>query len=77
MTSQNRQSENNSASTIFNLKIVILSSAEPDPDFKFVRPLPKKSAGYTTKDIDLEAQVNSHKAIVHWYKGDEKLEVKS
>lgn len=48
---------------------------EPDPDFKFVRPLPKKSAAYTNTDAEIEAQVSSHKAIVHWYKGDEKLEV--
>merc|ERR1719154_289266 len=52
----------------------VLTVEEPDPDYKFVRTLAKKSHGYTTKDIDLEAQTSSHKAIVHWFKGDEKLE---
>uniref|UniRef100_A0A0P4WTV2 Immunoglobulin I-set domain-containing protein n=1 Tax=Scylla olivacea TaxID=85551 RepID=A0A0P4WTV2_SCYOL len=52
----------------------ILTVQEPDPDYKFVRPLPKKTSCYTTKEATLEAQVNSHKAIVHWYYGDTKIE---
>merc|ERR1712142_926778 len=52
----------------------LLTVLEADPDYKFVKPLPKKSPGYTTKNIELEAVVNSHKAIVHWYKGDTKIE---
>ena len=52
----------------------ILTVEEADPDFKFVKPLPKKTAAYTYSSIELEATVNSHKAIVHWYKGEEKIE---
>ncbi|KAG0717140.1 Twitchin [Chionoecetes opilio] len=52
----------------------ILTVQEPDPDYKFVKLLPKKSGCYTTKEATLEAQCNSHKAIVHWYFGDTKIE---
>ncbi|KAK7065507.1 Immunoglobulin like [Halocaridina rubra] len=52
----------------------ILTVQEPDPDYKFIKPLPKKSSCYSTKEAVLEAVVNSHKAIVHWYYGDTKIE---
>ena len=49
--------------------------AEPDPNFKFVKNLPKHTDGFFTEEVMLECQVNSHKAIVHWYKGDDQIEV--
>ena len=52
-----------------------ISSAEPDPNFKFVKNLPKHTDGFLTEEVVLECQVNSHKAIVHWYKGEDQVEV--
>ena len=49
--------------------------AEPDPNFKFVKNLPKHTDGFLTEEVLLECQVNSHKAIVHWYKGEDQVEV--
>ncbi|KAF0296563.1 Twitchin [Amphibalanus amphitrite] len=50
-------------------------TVEPaDPDFKFVRDLPKHVDGFYKEDVTLECQVNSHKAIVHWYHGDNQVD---
>ena len=40
-----------------------------------MRDLPKYADGYFKEDVTLECQVNSHKAIVHWYHGDEQVDV--
>jgi len=52
----------------------LLTVQEAVPDFKFTKPLKKKTAGLTNKDITMEAVVNSHKAVVDWYKADVKIE---
>ena len=53
---------------------VVFPSAA-DPDFKFVRDLQKHVDGFYKEDVSLECQVNSHKAIVHWYHGDKQVDV--
>ena len=49
---------------------------EADELFSFTKPLPKKAEGYLKKDFELECVLSSHKAIVSWYKGETKIEVK-
>ena len=40
-----------------------------------MKNLPKHTDGFLTEEVMLECQVNSHKAIVHWYKGEDQIEV--
>lgn len=47
---------------------------EADEVFSFVRQLPKKTEAFLNREFELECQVNSHKAPVSWYKGEEKIE---
>ena len=41
-----------------------------------MKNLPKHTDGFFTEEVVLECQVNSHKAIVHWYKGEDQIEVR-
>lgn len=51
-----------------------LNVDDPDPVYSFIRPLKKKTEGYTLHETLLECVVSSHVAIIGWYKGDEKIE---
>merc|ERR1712179_724629 len=55
---------------------MLLTVQEADPDFKFTKPLKKKTSGLTNKDITMEAVVSSHKATVDWYKDKGKYHAK-
>ena len=68
---------------LYTLSFIIFSTntpnsfSEPDPVYKFVRPLAETTEAYTTKDVVLECQVNDYKAIVTWHKDGSKIEVSS
>lgn len=51
-----------------------LNVDEPDPVYSFLRPLKKKTEGYTLHETCLECVVSSHMAIIGWFKDDKKLE---
>lgn len=51
-----------------------LNVDDPDPVYSFLRPLKKKSEGYTLHECVLECVVSSHMAVIGWYKNDVKIE---
>ena len=54
----------------------INSFTEPDPSYSFIKPLPKNVDGFTLHETYMECTVSSSIAIVHWYKGTEKITVR-
>ena len=52
----------------------ILDVDNPDPVYKFIKPLAKRHEQYTGKEVVLECTTNHYKAPVKWYKGDKKIE---
>lgn len=51
-----------------------LNVDDPDPVYSFLRPLKKKTDGYTQHETLLECTLSSHMAVVSWYKEETKLE---
>lgn len=51
--------------------------SEPDPSYSFVKPLNKKTEGFTRHDTFMECTVSNSLAIVSWWRGDTKLTVNS
>ncbi|KAG8239130.1 hypothetical protein J437_LFUL018920 [Ladona fulva] len=51
-----------------------LTVDEPDPVYSFIRPLAKKTDGFTLHECIMECTVSNSMAVVSWYKGDQKLE---
>lgn len=49
--------------------------SEPDPSYSFVKPLNKKTEGFTRHDTFMECTVSNSLAIVSWWRGDTKLTV--
>lgn len=49
--------------------------SEPDPTYSFVKPLSKKTSGFTKHEAYMECTVSSNMAQVSWHKGKTKLEV--
>lgn len=50
---------------------------EPPPSYTFTKQLKKKYDGYLAHEMYMECTVSSSMAIVHWYKGDQKLKESS
>ncbi|XP_011700590.1 PREDICTED: twitchin isoform X1 [Wasmannia auropunctata] len=51
-----------------------LNVDEPDPSYNFLKPLSKKTSGFTKHEAYMECTVSSNMAQVSWYKGKTKLE---
>jgi len=49
--------------------------SEPPPSYNFIKPLLKKTDGYTRHECYMECTVSSSMARVSWFKGTTKLEV--
>lgn len=47
--------------------------AEPTPEFKFTKNLPKKADSLTKKELTITCTVNDHRAPVRWFKGEEEI----
>ena len=52
----------------------MLEVDRPDPVYKFIRPLQKKYEQFTGRELTLECTTNHYKAVVKWYKGENRLE---
>ncbi|KAL1129846.1 hypothetical protein AAG570_012790 [Ranatra chinensis] len=50
-----------------------LNVDEPPPAYSFIRPLLKKTEGYTRHETSFDCVVNNSMAIVAWYRGNTKL----
>ncbi len=53
------------------MKTAHATHAEPDPDYRFTKLLPRKTTGPTRRDLTLECMVNNHRAPVSWVVGTE------
>ncbi|XP_047102318.1 twitchin isoform X3 [Schistocerca piceifrons] len=51
-----------------------LNVEEAEPVYSFLKPLSKKIEGFTKHETSMECTVSSSMAIIHWYKGNTKLE---
>ncbi|GLH11534.1 Putative titin length, partial [Gryllus bimaculatus] len=51
-----------------------LNVDEADPTYTFLKPLSKKIEGFTKHEVQLECTVSNSMAVVHWYRGDKKIE---
>jgi len=48
---------------------------EPDAVYSFLKPLSKKTDGFTMHETMMECTVNNSMAIVSWWRGDKKITV--
>lgn len=48
---------------------------ESDAVYSFVKPLGKKTDGFTKHETLMECTVNSSMAMVSWWRGDKKISV--
>lgn len=53
----------------------LLEVDNPDPIYKFTKPLAKESKGFIGREIILECTCNSSKAPVKWFKDNQRLEI--
>lgn len=48
---------------------------EPEAVYSFLKPLSKKTDGFTKHETLMECTVNSSMAMVSWWRGDKKISV--